>query len=69
MRFRAEFDMEVSDCSWCPCFENDEDSGGGICRLSEIRGEPEHMDSILTSDRKIRYPIPIDCPLEVVFCE
>jgi hypothetical protein len=71
MRFRAEFDMERADCSWCPFFHRTSNDGAE-CNLAWARDEPTFMQGILTpsesrcTDVVVMFPMPIDCPLEVV---
>lgn len=72
MRFRAEFDMRESDCSWCPCFNrtaNDE----AECNLAYVLDDPYFiLKGVLVPSGKrpidviVKFPIPIDCPLEAV---
>jgi hypothetical protein len=70
MRFRAEFDMERADCSWCPFFHRTSDDGAE-CNLAWARDEPMYMQGILTpsvnkTDVVVLFPMPIDCSLEAV---
>lgn len=73
MRFRAEFEMDEADCSFCPFFMragNEE----AFCNLADVRGEPQHMASIAVRgwERTLvvqAFPMPIDCPLVPVIEE
>ena len=71
MRFRAEFDMPESDCSFCPCFIR-EGNDLATCRLADVRDEPQFISGILVPGKygdTMTFPVPLDCPLEVVYVD
>lgn len=67
MRYRVEFDIPDNDCASCPFFRRETDDVA-ICRLADMRDEPQVLFGILVPPGgRHAFPMPLDCPLEVVY--